>query len=72
MVGEAAAGAPAFQIRFPPISTDYKAVAFPCDVSGHVDLDRLNDAERYEYFFARVMARRARRPPQIVAAAEAA
>jgi len=29
--------------------------AFPCDAEGHVDLDRLSERARNDYFYARAM-----------------
>lgn len=72
MAREAGAGVPAFQIQFPLFGSDYGTVAFPCDVAGNVDLNRLSDAERCEYFFAKVMAHRVQRQPRIVCVSEMA
>lgn len=63
----AAVGVPAsFLIRLPLFSSDCGAVAFPCNASSNVNPDLLSDAEHCAYFYARVMARRAHRQPQIV------
>ena len=37
-----------------------RSFAFPCDASGNVELDRLTEAGRNEYLFARIMIRHER------------
>lgn len=44
-----------YELRFPPLSGDGRGYAFPCDAQGHVDLDRLSEAARNDYLFARGM-----------------
>lgn len=38
---------------------------FPCDASGRVDLDRLSERSRNDYFYARVVAFQARVRPML-------
>jgi hypothetical protein len=56
-----------FQIRFQADLPVGYARSFPCDAQGNVDMDRLTEADRSEYLFARIMVRCARTKPQIVA-----
>jgi len=55
-----------FQIRFRPLLLQGRSVAFPCDDHGNVDMDRLSEAGRREYLFARIMTRRDRLSPEVV------
>lgn len=44
---------PCFELRFSSIALNGHAYAFPCDFAGNVDLDRLSEAARESYLFAR-------------------
>jgi len=44
---------PQFELRFRSLFKPGTGYAFPCDVSGNVDLDALSDNGRHHYFFAR-------------------
>lgn len=44
---------PAFVLRFDPLVGVGPALSFPCDGTGRVDLDRLAERARCNYFFAR-------------------
>jgi hypothetical protein len=56
-----------FQIRFQALPAQCRTVAFPCDAHGTVDMDRLSEAGRRDYLFARIMIRRQRVQPEVVA-----
>jgi hypothetical protein len=43
----------AFELRFQSLFDAGRALAFPCDAAGHVDLDRLSERSRRNYFIAR-------------------
>jgi len=43
---------PRFELRFQSLFDQGRGWAFPCDVDGQVDLDRLSDRARNNYFFA--------------------
>ena len=43
----------AFELRFTSLFDAGRALAFPCDAIGHVDLDGLSEHARNNYFFAR-------------------
>jgi hypothetical protein len=47
-----------FQILFQSLYSPGRALAFPCDACGHVDLDLLSEHARENYFFARAMVGR--------------
>ena len=42
-----------FEIRFQSLFREGRALAFPCDHDGHVDLDNVSERARNNYFFAR-------------------
>jgi hypothetical protein len=42
-----------FEIRFQSLFREGRALAFPCDREGHVDLDAISERARNNYFFAR-------------------
>ncbi|WP_372525759.1 hypothetical protein [Piscinibacter sp.] len=42
-----------FEIRFQSLFQEGRALAFPCDREGHVDLDAISERARNNYFFAR-------------------
>ena len=48
-------GPSGFELRFRPLSKASAGYAFPCDASGHVDLDALSETGRHHYFFARTL-----------------
>jgi hypothetical protein len=45
----------AYQLRYRALDQRSRALAFPCDADGHVDLDALSEAARNDYFFARAV-----------------
>jgi hypothetical protein len=48
-----AAAATAFELRFQSLFNEGRALAFPCDAAGRVDLDTLSERARCNYFYAR-------------------
>ena len=42
-----------FELRFDPLFAGGRALSFPCDGSGRVDLDSLSERARRNYLFAR-------------------
>ena len=42
-----------FELRFPSLFDEGRALAFPCDAAGHVELDALSERARSNYFHAR-------------------
>ncbi len=54
-----------FKIRFPSLSPEGRSIDFPCDETGQVDLDGLNDRARWNYLFARAMIGREYGKPSV-------
>jgi hypothetical protein len=48
-----ASAATAFELRFQSLFSEGRALAFPCDAAGRVDLDTLSERARCNYFYAR-------------------
>ncbi|MDP9044365.1 MAG: hypothetical protein M3O01_06105 [Pseudomonadota bacterium] len=47
-----------FEIRFQSLFNEGRALSFPCDAQGHVDLDDLSERARENYFYARAVVGR--------------
>ena len=63
----------AFEVRFASLFVEGRALAFPCDAAGRVDLDRLPRRARDNYLYARALVGRDYSSPRIcVRPAEAA
>jgi hypothetical protein len=43
------------ELRFLPRSAGRRGLAFPCNATGHVEIDRLTENQRVDYFFARAL-----------------
>ena len=59
----------AFELRFDPLVAEQRALSFPCDAKGCVDLDELGDRSRCNYMFAHALIGRAFTVPVIRACA---
>jgi hypothetical protein len=46
---------PAYELRFQSLFDDGRALAFPCDEAGHVDMDALSERARHNYLYARAV-----------------
>jgi len=44
-----------YELRFRSLFDQGRGYSFPCDSSGHVDIDTLSDRARSNYFFARTV-----------------
>jgi hypothetical protein len=44
-----------YEIRFQSLFKEGRALSFPCDREGHVDLDHVTERLRSNYLFARAM-----------------
>ncbi|HSW26501.1 MAG TPA: hypothetical protein VLJ62_27345 [Burkholderiaceae bacterium] len=44
-----------FELRFQSLFDGGRALAFPCDAAGHVELDALSERARSNYFYARTV-----------------
>ena len=47
-----------FQLRFQSLFKEGRALAFPCDSEGHVELDALTERARENYLYARAVVGR--------------
>ncbi|XHS77947.1 hypothetical protein ACFJGW_19835 [Burkholderiaceae bacterium UC74_6] len=54
-----------FEIRFESLFRPGRALVFPCDDHGHVDLDTLPRLARQNYYFARLMVGKDYLPPSV-------
>lgn len=54
-----------FEIRFQSLFREDRAVAFPCDAEGRVELDGLSERARNNYLFARAMVGREYATPSL-------
>lgn len=44
-----------YELRFRSLFDEGRGYSFPCDPSGHVNLDSLSERARSNYFFARTV-----------------
>lgn len=54
-----------FQLCFRSLFHSGRGYAFPCDPRGQVDLDRMSERARNNYFYARAMVGRELSPPAV-------
>ena len=54
-----------FEVRFQSLFHSGRALAFPCDSEGHVELDDFSEHARANYLFARAMVGREYDLPRI-------
>lgn len=55
-----------FALRFESLFQPGRALAFPCDERGQVELDRLSDRARHNYLYARAVVGREFATPAVV------
>lgn len=55
-----------YALRFNSLFDPGRALSFPCDADGHVDLDSLSDASRQNYLAARALMGRDYSFPAVV------
>ena len=48
----------AFELRFRSLFNEGRALVFPCDAAGQVDMDRLTERARLNYLYARTVVGR--------------
>ena len=58
-----------FELRFESLFNPGRALHFPCDAAGQVELDRLSEGARTNYFYARALVGREFATPALVAGA---
>lgn len=56
----------AFELRFQSLFDEGRALAFPCDAGGRVDLDTLSERARSNYFYARSVVGRDYALPRVL------
>ncbi len=56
----------AFELRFMSLFTPGRALAFPCDSQGHVDMDALSERARNNYLAARTFIGREYTVPKVM------
>ena len=49
---------PGFELRFQSLFNEGRALSFPCDDGGQVELDRLSERARTNYLYARAVVGR--------------
>jgi hypothetical protein len=54
-----------FQLRFHSLFDAERAYTFPCDHSGHVDMDALGEFDRINYLYARALVGRVVAAPKV-------
>src|SRR5436190_20059216 len=59
-----------YEIRFRSLFSEGRALAFPCDAHGRVELDALGERARHNYFYARAVVGREYALPTIVSVEE--
>ena len=58
--------APVHEIRFRSLFREGRALSFPCDAGGHVDLDALSPQALGNYLYARAMVGREFTTPTVL------
>jgi hypothetical protein len=61
--------ASAYELRFKSLFDEGRAYSFPCDVTGHVNMDALSDRARNNYLYARAVVGREFSMPAVQPAA---
>ena len=56
----------AYELRFQSLFNEGRALAFPCDAQGHVDMDALSERARGNYLYARAVVGREFATPAVV------
>jgi len=62
----ASGGAGCYELRFQSLFNEGRALAFPCDAMGHVDLDALSARAMENYLYARAVVGREYATPLVV------
>lgn len=57
-----------FELRFQSLFNEGRALAFPCDAGGHVNMDALSERARDNYLYARTVIGREFATPAVIAA----
>jgi hypothetical protein len=67
---ESSAAPSAFELRFPALTGTGRALSFPCDASGLVQMDRLSERARNNYLLARALMGREYGWPSVLASCQ--
>ncbi len=54
-----------YELRFQSLFNEGRALAFPCDAQGHVDMDALSERARGNYLYARAVVGREYATPAV-------
>lgn len=57
--------AAAYELRFQSLFNEGRALAFPCDAQGRVDMDALSERARGNYLYARAVVGREYATPAV-------
>ena len=57
----------AYELRFQSLFNEGRALAFPCDADGRVDMDALSERARHNYLYARTVVGREFATPAVQA-----
>lgn len=57
----------AYELRFQSLFQEGRALAFPCDAQGHVNMDALTERARHNYLYARTVVGREFATPAVTA-----
>lgn len=55
-----------YEIRFQSLFNEGRALAFPCDADGHVQMDALSERARTNYLYARAVVGREFATPSVM------
>ena len=55
-----------YELRFQSLFNEGRALAFPCDCEGHVDIDSLSETARRNYMYARALIGREFSTPAVL------
>ncbi len=55
-----------FELRFQSLFDEGRGLAFECDARGQVDIDKLSERARNNYFYARTVVGREYAVPQVL------
>ena len=55
-----------YEIRFQSLFREGRALSFPCDAQGHVQLDALSEQARHNYLYARAVVGREYATPMVL------
>lgn len=59
-------GSAAYELRFRSLFNEGRALTFPCDAQGRVELDALSDRARQNYLYARAVVGREFATPAVL------